>query len=322
MIRTGTVRRLPLSSFLLSCVIVLIAASPSAAQSGDADARWHAWVGCWTAVPERAYLSDAASRQACVIHAAGHSAADVLFLVGGQIEAREHIEATGLRRARERDGCRGWERAQWSADGRRVYLQSEDDCPGGLKRNSTGLLAMSRRGEWLNITGITVGKRTGARVVRYRAAGVTTGLPTEIASALAGFAAPATEPSRTAAASSVGMADIVEASRWLDAAVVQAWLNEIGQTFSVDAKRLIELADAGVPDRVIDVMVALSYPATFVIKPSSTPAGLLEIDLRSRKDCYSQADYFACAHLEPIDPPNMREPLEPVEPVLEPPASP
>ena len=46
----------------------------------------------------------------------------------------------------------------------------------------------------------------------------------------------------------------------------------------MDAKRLIALAAASVPDRIIDVMVALSYPTAFAVRPSSTAPGLLTSD--------------------------------------------
>jgi hypothetical protein len=44
---------------------------------------------------------------------------------------------------------------------------------------------------------------------------------------------------------------------------------ERAQRFTLDAKRLIALADAGVPSRVIDLMVALSYPRAFAINTAS-----------------------------------------------------
>ena len=46
----------------------------------------------------------------------------------------------------------------------------------------------------------------------------------------------------------------------------------------MDAKRLVALAAASVPDRIIDVIVALSYPTAFAVRPSSTAPGLLTSD--------------------------------------------
>ena len=191
--------------------------------------------------------------------------------VTARVASREHIEANGERRRSERDGCTGWESAQWSSDSRRVYLQSEFECPSGQKRTSSGLIAMSPQGEWLDLVGVTLGDNTGVRVLRHRAMGPTPIVPAEITAALEGtapsfrtrrFATASAEPSRRP--------QIAEASRQLKPQVVEAWLSESGQEFTVDAKRLVALAAASVPDRIIDVIVALSYPTAFAVRPSST----------------------------------------------------
>jgi hypothetical protein len=111
-------------------------------------------------------------------------------------------------------------------------------------------------------------------VLRHRPAATPSALPEEMASALEGKAL-AVDTARVAAAAPIGNAAIVDASRHVNAAVVEAWLGESGQKFTVDGKRLIELADAGVADRVVDMLVALSYPEVFSIKPSPTAVGQL-----------------------------------------------
>jgi hypothetical protein len=209
-----------------------------------------------------------------VVPTAGTSAVDIVTVADRRIVSREHIEATGAHRTSARDGCTGWESAEWSSDALHVYLQSEYECAGGVKRRTTGLIALTLKGEWLNITGVAVRENTGVRVLRHRPAATPSALPEEIASALDGKAL-AVDAARVAAAAPIGDAAIVDASRHVNAAVVEAWLGESGQTFTVDAKRLIGLADAGVADRVVDMLVALSYPDVFLIKPSPTAVGAL-----------------------------------------------
>ena len=80
---------------------------------------------------------------------------------------------------------------------------------------------------------------------------------------------------RTAAVAPISIADIVDASHQVSAGVVAAWLNDVRQEFAVDAKRLVELANAKVPDRVIDMLVALAYPDAFSVPPSPTAVGAL-----------------------------------------------
>src|SRR5207244_1725794 len=80
---------------------------------------------------------------------------------------------------------------------------------------------------------------------------------------------PLTMHGRAAAAVSLATDDVGEAARRVDTSVLEAWLVERGESFTLDAKRLVTLADAGVPTPVIDLMVALSYPKVFAINAAS-----------------------------------------------------
>ncbi|HEX6600089.1 MAG TPA: hypothetical protein VF034_12265, partial [Gemmatimonadaceae bacterium] len=70
---------------------------------------------------------------------------------------------------------------------------------------------------------------------------------------------------RVAVGANVGTAAVIEASKKATPAVVEAWLLERGQRFALDAKTLMQLADAGVPARVTDAMVAVSNPQQFAV---------------------------------------------------------
>jgi hypothetical protein len=203
------------------------------------------------------------------------SAVEVATVVDREIIARTRIDASGERRAVEEDGCTGWERAQWSADGRRLYHRSEATCPGGIKRASNGVLALTARGEWLDVQGITVAGNQGVRVARYREARNANALPTEKAAQVREGGTLAVSTARLAAATPVTTSEVIEASRALDAPVVEAWLMELGQGFGMDARQLLALDEARVPANVIDLMVALSYPEVFAIE-SGPRAGDLQ----------------------------------------------
>jgi len=258
-------------------IVVCLApiATVRAAQTPQVDARWQPWLGCWTASSPRAVISDLVeTQQVCVVPTPGASAVDVVTVSGSRIVSREHIDASGEHRKSERDGCVGWERAEWSSDMRRVYLTSEFECTGGLERGTTGLMATAANGDWLDVVGVAVRDNIGVRVLRHHASVPLSTLPAEIASAVDGA-------SRAAAARTllpVGDPEIIDASHHVSAAVVEAWLAESRQVFTVNAARLVALADAGVDGRVIDMMVALSYPKAFAIKPSPTSVGALATD--------------------------------------------
>jgi uncharacterized membrane protein YgcG len=205
----------------------------------------------------------------------------MLSISDGRVTSRERIDANGEQRPAERDGCSGWQSARWSADGRRVYLKSEHQCAGGAPRTSSGLVAMTPAGEWLDVVSVTSGKDTGVRVMRHRPitdATALPGLPAEVVAALKSVSAVRVQDSRTLAVAPIGTADIVEASHQVADGVVAAWLNDIRQTIAVNAKRLVELADEGVPDRVLDMLVGLSYPGAFAVPPSPTMVGALAAD--------------------------------------------
>jgi hypothetical protein len=269
-------------AFVVAAAAVMALAAPAVAQTQQprqppqGDARWKPWLGCWTASSPRAGVGpESETQQVCVVPAGGASAVDIVtvnFTGGSRIVSREHIDASGEHRRSEREGCVGWESAEWSSDMRRVYLQSEYECAGGLKRTTTGLMAMAANHDWLDIVGVAVRANIGVRVLRHRARAPLATLPAEIASAVEGG-------SRADAVLGmllpVGDAEIVDASHHVNAAVVEAWLAETRQAFTVTAARLVALADAGVDGRVIDMIVALSYPKAFAIKPSPTVAGAL-----------------------------------------------
>jgi hypothetical protein len=247
---------------------VLIGAGAAGAQSPQVDPRWEPWLGCWETDDETRPLA-AGVTLTCVVPAA----VDIATVVDGRVMSREHIEASGERRSATKEGCSGWERATWSADGRRVFLRAEYDCAGGQKRASSGMIAMFAAGQWLDVRGINAQGATGVGVVRYRDAGLPSTVPGEIASALPGWSRDRAM-ARTVAVAPVDTRAIAEAARQVDAAVVEAWLVERRQGFDLNAKKLVELVDAGVPERVIDVMVAVSYPRAFVVRPSGQVAAM------------------------------------------------
>jgi hypothetical protein len=237
---------------------VLIVARPSAlqAQSTGYDARWQAWLGCWQ--PPEARLTGG-SPYVCVIPGSGSSSVSVVTISNGKEISRQRIEATGQQRPITEDGCSGWESAQWSADSRRIYTQSEVRCPGALRRTSSGLLALTGAGEWLDVQVVRAGDGSGLAVARYRDAGSPAAIPVEISDALVGKQR-AISAARMVVGAPIGTADVVDAVRNTDSDAVNGWLVERGQALALDATQLEALAEAGVPGKVTDVMLALSYP--------------------------------------------------------------
>jgi hypothetical protein len=102
-------------------------------------------------------------------------------------------------------------------------------------------------GTWLDVQAIDVGGRTNVRVRQYRR---TTFSPGTL----------------DAAARSLTVAAVKEAITKVAPAALEAALIESGARFNLNRTALVDLDDAKVPDSVIDLMVALSYPDKFQVE--------------------------------------------------------
>jgi len=273
----------------LAVGLLLAAAAAGRAQNPGPDPRWQAWLGCWR--PEGgASTADATAHLVCVMPVPGTPHVQVATVADSGIVSRDTVVATGARRAISRDGCDGWESATWSREGQRVYLHSEFTCPGGLKRSTSGLMTLTPDGHWLDAQGVALRGQMAVHVVRYADAGLPGTLPGEITEALRGRGL-AVGLSREAASAPATLADVVEASHALDPALIEAWLAGAGQGFRLDAKKLVALSDSGVSDRVIDVMVALSYPKAFAVNPASGLDEFAPVAETRRAPAYPDSQY-------------------------------
>jgi hypothetical protein len=141
---------------------------------------------------------------------------------------------------------------------------------------------MTSTGEWLDVRGMSSYGSQNVRVARYRDAGIPATVPAEIASALRDRSGGA-DAARLRAGASVGASAVIEASRAADSTVVAAWLLEREQRFALDAKTLVQLAEAGVPGSVTDALVAVSNPAVFRVARASVETDSLPLERASAR---------------------------------------
>lgn len=245
----------------LAAVALLLGATAAGAQEpATTDGRWLPLVGCW------APAEGGAGPSAVCVLPAGGSAVELLTVSDGQVRERERIDASGAALPTARDGCAGTDEARWSGDGRRLYLRSAHTCD-GVKLGATGLIGMVSPDEWLDVRGASMaGGPPDVRVRRYRQLVDRRAVPADLLARLDAAARPMLQPAaRASAAAGVGTEAVAEAARAVDPAVAEAWVLARGREFAVDARRLEAMADAEVPDRVIDAVVAVSFPRHFVI---------------------------------------------------------
>ena len=261
---------------LLTLTALLLPARTVAAQAAG-DSRWQPFFGCWEAPAPTIRVVGATtaprSPLRCVVPSGG--GADVLTVSSdGKVTDRQHFVADGSEQQVTRDGCTGVEGAGFSKTGFVVYVHSSFECEGNLHRSASGLFSMTPKGEWIDIEGVTSGKSTGVRVLRFVSTDDLKGVPSEITEALKGRTLPVSA-ARTAAIELTAV-DIADASIRLPEGVVQAWLmeRERGYVIKVNAAMLTALADQGVPPKTVDVLVALAYPRVFALDPSTNDASL------------------------------------------------
>jgi hypothetical protein len=170
--------------------------------------------------------------------------------VRGQAAVDHTLIADGKDRPLNDAECRGTSRAEFSSDGLRIFTRAELTCDGDPgPRRVSGISLLATNGNWLDIQAVEIASRETVRVRRYyRADG-------EAAVARA-----------TLGASNLSLDDVKEAAAKVVPRALEAALVETNAGFFLSGKDLIALDDAGVPDAVIDVIVALSYPERFVIE--------------------------------------------------------
>jgi hypothetical protein len=247
---------------LVSVCALLLLVVPAHAQN-TADARWNRWTGCWELVMEnsregapnpatagrasRSQPRDAVRPQVCV-EASPTGGATFTTKIGTQTPIIQTVIADGTDRPVTEDSCTGTQRAEWSADGLRIYARAELTCKGdqGTRRVS-GLAMLGPDGKWTDVQSVDIGGRESFRVRQYRRA----------------------DDNRTASgvgATALTLDDLKEASAKVSPRTIEAALVETRASFNLTSKRLRELQDAGVPASVVDLMVALSYPDRFVVE--------------------------------------------------------
>lgn len=254
--RSGPILRTGLTTLGVAAALTALAsASPASIQAQEADGRWLAWTGCWETSGE---LADGS--MLCVRPVP--DGVEMLTIEGAEVVSTEVVRADGLPHPIEQEGCSGSRVADFGTEGRRIYVEEEYVCD-GLAQRSTGMIAMISPTEWIDIRAAETDGEAATWVRSYRIASPEAAEEAGFAGLNVGREIPVRMARARAASADLG--DVMEASSRAHPDVVSAWLVESGERFDVSADRLVELADAGVPPEVIDVVVASSFPDRFVL---------------------------------------------------------
>lgn len=179
---------------------------------------------------------------------------------GDALVERPILDGNGQRISPPREGCTGTESVTPNADRSRMIVKSDYVCANGLHRVADAEMIRDRNGEWVSVNGSTM--PSGMQWLRGVA-----GAPVDVD-------------------------DVLEVSKAVDVTVAEAWLTSRGQGFALTGKQLVHMADAGMPSRVIDMMVAMSNPQKFALsRASNTSRGDAEPRTRGgaigANECYA-----------------------------------
>ncbi len=236
-------------------LLVGVAFTPASAMAQAVDGRWLPFVGCWQ--PEE---DGEDADGLCVL-----PTADGVRLV--TVRGTDVVDSRTLSADREsivrRDGCGVVERADFSDNLARVYVHSRQECGAGV-REFTGILAMASPTELLEVRTVSSDAQDAAVVKRYQGTSASLATDAGLADPSQGRAS-AIESARMSASATLSVDDIIEAADAVDAEAVKALIAERNQPLGFEAEDLVRLADAGVPEDVIDVAVAVSYPDHFEV---------------------------------------------------------
>jgi uncharacterized membrane protein YgcG len=234
----------------LGFAFVLLTTAGAAAQTPAPGSPWASWSGCWRLVTETGAITPGdAQPRVCVTEVPG--GARLTTTVGDKPAVEQTILTDGVDHPVDEAGCTGTQRAEWSPRGLRLYARADLTCAGDpAPRRVSGYALLAQDGTWLDIQAVEMASRDTVRVRRYRR------VDAEVAARV--------PPGR-----SLSIEDIKEASGKVSSAALEAAVVETDAAIPLSARTLIDLDRAGVSDRVIDLMVAITYPEKFVIERST-----------------------------------------------------
>jgi hypothetical protein len=267
---------------------------PAQQQPSAPDTRWSAWLGCWELITENVRTTARTSvvplqsledgRPRICVTPTGDGAR-FETTVAGQPAVEYTIVPNAMDRPLDEKECRGTQRAEWSEDGLRLFARAQLTCDGDpATRRVSGIALIAPNGTWIDLQAVTVEGRENVRVRRYRRAGQTAS-------------------TSRAVGGSLSLEDVKEASQKASSLAVEAALVETNAGYDLSGSKLIDLDAAGVPDTVIDLIVALSYPEKFVVERTSraTVAGPIVSDPFSLGWSYWNPVWYDDFYYSPYD---------------------
>lgn len=255
------------SAVVVCGLFLAAAAAPLSAQLVGSASRWTSFVGCWEP-------TGAEEDPGLLCFRLSGDGVEMTNVFEGEVTAREVVVADGVARPVDADGCQGTESAEFSRDGRRVFTSSAFLCD-GERRVGSGVMSFISPTQWIDVRSLTIEGEPVVWAQRYSAATAET-LAAHVVDDPAATDRTTVRARRLLASRDILVEDVEEAIDRIDPEAVRIWLATNDSDFALDGSKLVELADAGVPDDVIDVMVAVSFPEKFSVTPEGVPREVMQ----------------------------------------------
>lgn len=187
-----------------------------------------ALLGCWEPA-----ASGRSGELTCVTMGADASELRVVTIAPGRPTTESVLRLDGKQHPIDADGCTGWESATPSRDGARIHVAAEVSCENGPTRRRSAALLITPNGEWLHAEGVGIAKVGNVQMQILRPHLGT--IPASVREAVHASAAEA------------------ESAR------------EALRRERPTASDLVELAELGMAEPIIDVVVAAGHPRSFAL---------------------------------------------------------
>lgn len=278
-----------LSLRLAGAALVVLAPALQAQSATSLDPRFQPWLGCWgmpSGGPASSVLPSPAGERTCVVPSSSvPGGVDLVALRGDSVAERTALPPTGVPTPRTVDGCTGEQLASWSVDNRHLLMRSTLACAGGVRRVETAVLGFTEGGDWLQVQHLEVDGNAATTVSRRAAEEVSD----RLWRAIGGGEAPSRYAMRLALGAPLTLAQVREVATRMPAPLTEAWLAVRAPRFELTGGALKALARAGVPGRVVDMLVALDNPEVFAVGPDSQRAAD-NVQLIGRGGCRTRAE--------------------------------
>jgi|TARA_B100001123_G_scaffold131480_1_gene152639 hypothetical protein len=255
-------KKMTLVTGLLGAALFLTAFLSDVQAQGEGD-RWLPFIGCWEPM-------ETGEDASLLCFRPEGSGVEMFNVADGEIAATEQLVADGQRRSVIAEGCTGGEGVHFSEDGRRLFTRSRFQCDGEV-RSGSGVMSFISPTQWIDVRSLEIGGDPVSWVQRYELADLET-------LADQGIEAPTSSnrvmvrTMRSRAARDIDIQDVEEAVREINSRAAEVWVAAHETPFELSGSELVRLVDNGVPESVIDVMLAVSYPNQFMVTPEGAAA--------------------------------------------------